>query len=127
MKLADMSFENSRNAEMQILPEIEKIMDDKEISGLFDELYSSKTDKASNVKRVSASRSLVSRLVNVHYDSVCSILSIMNSTDIASIKSQTRGEANAQITDLLTDADLTSFFMSPEALVLAAQSAISQK
>lgn len=127
MKLGEMSFEQSRLAEMKIIPEIEMIMSSEETASLFDDLFAPGTEKKSIIRRGAASKKLVSDLVGNHFDSICSILSVMNGMPLEDIKDQRRSEANRQITELLNDDDLVSFFISPEALGQAIQSAISQK
>lgn len=128
MKLGEMGFKESRDAQMLIIPRIENIMKDEITSKLFDDLFlPSKTNKAKLTRIGSVTKELARNLIEDHFDDMCFILSVLNKTDVQEIENQSRGEANAQIADLLNDNDLVSFFISSEALGQAVQSAISQK
>lgn len=127
MNLNDMSFKESREAEMIIVPEIEKIMSDKETKSVFDDLFSPGTGKKESIKRGNASRKLVSRLVQCHFESICIIIAAMNLMKQSDVEKQKRSEVNKQIAELLSDENLISFFMSPEALDMAMRSVTSQK
>lgn len=121
-----MSFKQSRDIQMQIVPVIEKIMSNSNTAGMFDDLFAPGTGKSSSVKRGAASKNLVNNLLENHFEEICVILSLMNGISVEEVENQKRGDANAQIADLLNDSDLISFFTSPEALAQAIQSAISE-
>lgn len=139
MKLGDMTFKDSRDAELLIVPIIEKIMSNKETARTSDELFAGEAPKvsedateeerkeirrASLRKRLDASKELTKRLVHSHYEDVCEIFAILNKEKASDIEEWTRAKANDQIADMLNDPDLVSFFMSSEALVQAVLSDI---
>lgn len=139
MKLADMTFDESRNAEIKIAAIVERIMANKETADLCDSLFNPKglnvdpkanpakreiAKQAFTKKRMEATVGLTKRLVYAHYDDVCKIFGILNSVNEDEIKGWKRSEADAQLSEMFNDENLISFFMSSEALVQAAQYAI---
>lgn len=139
MKLGDMTFDDSRIAELKIVPIIEKIMANKDTAKVCDDLFLGETPTISDdateeerkkvridaiKKRVGASKELTKRLIHSHYDEICEIFAILNGQKADEIKAWSRNEANDQIADMLNDPDLVSFFMSSEALAQAVLSAI---
>ena len=131
MKLGDMTFDASRQAELVIIPEIETIRDDKTTADMFDSIFNESDaeseDADAMVSRIKNSRDLINRLIQHHYDSICTIFAALNSVRPEEIKQWKRSEVNDQIAEMFNDRDLISFFMSSETLALAAQSAISLK
>lgn len=127
MKLGDLRLDESREAELIILPEIEEIRKNEETANMLDAVFVGAADADSLTRRVGASRSLVSRLIQHHYESICVIFAALNKTTPSEIKEWKRSEANAQISEMFNDSDLISFFISSDALAQAAQYAISQK
>ena len=130
MKLGDMTFEDSRNAELIIVPIIEKVMSNKETAKLFDAILGGNSekpyvemDKKEKLefvrKRVDASKELTKRLIYSHYDEICSIFAALHKVSAPQVKKWTRSEANEQIAEMLNDSDLQSFFMSSDALAQA--------
>jgi len=126
MKLSEMSFEDSKNAELLIAPEIEKIISDSETSELFNKLHSRDKD-VTIAERVQVAGKLVNKLIHAHWGSTCKILSVMNNMPIKEIKAQPRADANAQIADMVNDGDLASFFISSDTLAQAALSVTSEE
>ena len=134
MKLGDMSFEDSRNAELVIAPIAERIMKDAEVSAIFDAVLKvsdkpySEMDAAEKVafvqSKVEAGGKLVKRLTHFHFNDICEIFAVLTQKSAAEIKAIKRSEANALLTDMINDGDMQSFFISSEALALVAQSAI---
>lgn len=123
MKLIEMSFEDSRNAELVITPEIEKIMSDEVMRKSFDNLFITGNKKELRIKRGAANKAFSHNLIASHYESICIILGAMNHISVDEVKKQTRGQVNDQLAEILNDGDLISFFMSPEALDMITQSA----
>jgi hypothetical protein len=126
MKLGDMTFSESRDAELLIIPEIDKIMSDSETANALDTLLNTRIDKESLGIRGVAAKTFTQHLVHRHYDSTCRIFAALNGTTPEEIGNRKRSEINSQIADMLRDGDLISFFMSPETLARETQSAISQ-
>lgn len=137
MKLGDMSFDDSRVAELQIIPIIEKIRTNAETAKLLDTLLAGNEgkqftdmnadEKRSYVKRrVELSKELTKLLVHSHYEEICGIFAAIHKIKVADVKKWKRSEANQQIAEMLNDGDLQSFFMSPDALALAVSSATWQ-
>lgn len=135
MKLGDMSFEDSRNAELLIVPIIENIMSNAETAKLFDDLLGGNESKPYTdmdagekrqfvKKRVESSKELTKRLVHAHYEDTCAIFAALHKISAPEVKKWKRSEANAQIAEMLNDGDLQSFFMSSDALAQAVLSAI---
>ncbi|MCL2816381.1 MAG: hypothetical protein FWD23_17440 [Oscillospiraceae bacterium] len=125
MKLGDMNFEDSRNAEMIIIPEIEKITGDPETAEALNGIFNYSGDDLL-VSRFDWSRKLTRLLIHRHFECICAIFAALSGVNPDEVKKWKRSEANAQILEMLRDGDLLSFFMSSEALGRAAQSAISQ-
>lgn len=135
MKLGDMTFEDSRNAELLIVPVIERIMSNSETAKLFDDLLGAEEGKSYTdmdvdekkifvKKRVGASKELTKRLIHSHYEDTCVIFAALNKINVSDVYKWKRSEANAQIAEMLNDSDLISFFMSPDALAQAVLSVI---
>lgn len=122
MKLVDMTFEESRNAELIIVPEIEKIMADSEARELFDGLYTAGSDRDAVIRRSKSNKYLSHCLMAKHYESICIILGALNHASAKEIKAKKRGEVNACIAELFGDMDLVYFFMSSEVLDSVTQS-----
>ena len=136
MKLSEMTFEDSRMAEIKISTTVERIMSDKETAALVDKLFNTKgltldpnmnkakqeIAKANYTKhRMEATVGLTKRLIYSHYEELCEIFSVLNDKTKDEIKAWTRSEADKQLADMFQDENLISFFMSSEALVQAAQ------
>lgn len=130
-----MTFEDSRNAEMIIVPIIEKIMSNIETAKLFDDLLGGNENKQYKEmdedekrqfvkKRVGASKEITKRLIHMHYEDTCTIFAALHKIKVADIKKWKRSEANTQIAEMLNDGDLQSFFMSADALAQAVLSVI---
>lgn len=126
MKLCDMTFDESRIAEMSIMPEAEKIMQDLETVRLFDSLFIS-TAEIDVKTRVKDTKRLVKKMIHDHYESTCKIFASLNNTDVNKIKKWKRSEANKQLYEMFQDGDLITFFTSSEALAQAVELDTSPK
>lgn len=126
MKLADMTFKKSREVKAQLAPLIEKVLSNPETADLFDTAYAPENNKKGLGRSTGASMKLHTHLIDEHYDTLCSILSVMNDIPVGDIEEMTRGDVNKLIFDFLRDQDLVSFFMSAEGLERVGQSVISQ-
>ena len=134
MRLGDMTFEESRNAELMIAPIAEKIMKDKITSKVFDDYLGAgnkafnemndKEKKAFLLKRVESTKELTKRLIHEHYEDTCKIFAILNNTDVDKIKEMKRSDVNTQLIEMLQDSDMQSFFMSSNVLAEAVLSVI---
>ena len=119
MRLSDMSFEESYNAELQIAPIADRILADEETKHLFDHFYGTQDGERHNNAHLS-----ITRLIRVHYHDLCEILAILNACKTEDIKKQNRGEINEQLGEMMLDGDMMSFFLSSDCLAQAVQSAI---
>lgn len=114
MKLSELSTERAADVLCELTPYIANITGDK---ALLDELakkFESKGKSVAELYVFAANKyaTLVPILLKEHREDVFSVLSIMNETDVETVKKQNILSTLYQVRNLLKDKELIAFFKS---------------
>lgn len=114
MKISHLSTDRALDVLCELTPYIANITEDKEIMGVFSEKMDTQNMTILSVKIISVSRynSMLSILLKTHRSDIYSILSIINDKSKEEIAAQTVMETMRQISEVLHDEELLSFFKS---------------